>query len=79
MRLGDEVNGSVAEEKFAGGGGRPTVAMRGHRAFYPGSTYARSLDDQVRARAAQRLFHPPAIGRGYDARTAERSTPHLPA
>jgi hypothetical protein len=30
--------------------------------FYPGSSYARSLNPEVRERAKQRLFQPPMIG-----------------
>ena len=62
VRLGDEVNGFVAEETFVVVEGIAPWLQEAIAHFYPDSTYARSLDDDVRARAAQRLFQPPRIG-----------------
>jgi hypothetical protein len=62
VRLGDEMNGYVAEETVA------TVAdvlpwfQEAIAHFFPTSTYAASLDPEIRERAATRLFQPPRVG-----------------
>ena len=59
VRLGDDVNGFLAEETFAHTAGILPWLQQAISHFYPDSTYARSLNDEVRALAAQRLFQPP--------------------
>ena len=62
MRLGDEVNGFVAEENG------PSVAeivpwlQEAIAHFYPDSRYAACLSSEIRERATRRLFRPPASG-----------------
>src|SRR5262249_62370870 len=62
VRLGDKMNGYLAEE------GVQTVAdvlpwlQEAIAQFYPGSEYAQSLDLAVKARAAERVFLPPRTG-----------------
>ena len=62
IRLGDDLNGYLAEETVR------TVAeivpwlQEAIAHFYPGSSYARSLSAEVRERAKQRLFQAPKIG-----------------
>ena len=62
VRLGDEVNGFLAEENV------PSITeivpwlQEAIAHFYPDSTYATSLDQQIRERAARRLFRPPIAG-----------------
>jgi hypothetical protein len=62
VRLGDEVNGFLAEENV------PSITeivpwlQEAIAHFYPDSTYATSLDPQIRERAARRLFRPPIAG-----------------
>jgi hypothetical protein len=62
VRLGDDMNGYLAEENIK------TVAeivpwmqeAIGH--FYPESSYASSLSPETMKRARQRLFRPPKVG-----------------
>jgi hypothetical protein len=61
-RLGDDVNGFLVEETFANAAGILPWLDEAIAHFYPNSTYARSLHDEVRALAAQRLFQPPKTG-----------------
>jgi hypothetical protein len=62
IRLGDDLNGYLAEETVK------TVAeivpwlQEAIAHFYPGSSYARSLSPEVTEHAKQRLFQPPTIG-----------------
>jgi len=62
LRLGDEMNGYLAEEIV------PTVAdivpwiQEAIAHFYPTSEYATGLPDEIRERAANRLFQPPTVG-----------------
>ena len=62
VRLGDEVNGFLAEENV------PSITeivpwlQEAIAHFYPDSTYATSLDPQIREQAARRLFRPPTAG-----------------
>ncbi len=61
IRLGDDMNGYLAEETVK------TVAeiipwlQEAIAHFYPGSSYARSLSPKLRERAKQRLFQPPKV------------------
>jgi hypothetical protein len=62
IRLGDDVNGYLAEETVV------TVAdiipwlQEAIAHFYPSSSYARSLSPELKDRATQRLFPPPKNG-----------------
>jgi hypothetical protein len=62
VRPGDEVNGFVAQETFAIVVAILPWLQQAISHFYPGSSYARTLDPEVRQLAAQRLFRPPATG-----------------
>jgi hypothetical protein len=62
VRLGDQVNGFVAEETFALTAGIAPWLQQAIAHFYPDSSYARSLPDEVRQFAAQRLFQAPRDG-----------------
>ena len=62
LRLGDEVNGFIAEEDV------PSVAeivpwlQEAIAHFYPRAAYSQSLTEDVRQRAQKRLFSPPVSG-----------------
>ena len=62
MRLGDDMNGFLAEEFM------PSIAevqpwlQEAIAHFYPDSTYAKTLDPELRERASRRLFTPPRTG-----------------
>ena len=62
VRLGDEVNGFLAEENVASVAEIVPWLREAISHFYPGSTYAKSLDPQIRERSARRLFRPPTSG-----------------
>lgn len=72
VRLGYEMNGFLAEETV------PTIAdvlpwlQEAIAHFYPDSTYAKRLDEDLRERASQRLFLPPRVG-------AQGTCPHCGA
>jgi hypothetical protein len=62
IRLGDDMNGYLAEETVR------TVAeivpwlQEAIAHFYPGSSYGRSLSRELRGRASSDSFQPPKIG-----------------
>src|SRR5215472_9895704 len=62
VRLGDEVNGFLAEETFTEAAGIAPWLQQAIAHFYSDSTYAKSLNEEVRAQGAQRLFHTPRTG-----------------
>jgi hypothetical protein len=62
LRIGDEMNGFLAEETVASVSEIVPWLQEAIAHFYPTSTYAASLDPELRARAASRLFLPPKIG-----------------
>ena len=62
LRLGDRLNGYVAAENVSSVSDVLPWLQEAIPRFYPDSEYARSLDREVLARAARRLFHPPWIG-----------------
>jgi hypothetical protein len=62
VRLGDKVNGFVAEETFANAAGIGPWLQEAIAHFYPDSAYALTLTDEVRQLAAQRLFRTPKKG-----------------
>ena len=60
--LGDEMNGYLAEENFSSMADIVPWLQEAIAHFYPDSTYAKSLDPQIRERAVRRLFRPPTSG-----------------
>src|SRR5689334_18833124 len=62
LRLGDEMNGFLAEETVASVADIVPWLQEAIAHFFPESTYATSLDPEVRERAAGRLFQPPRVG-----------------
>ena len=62
VRLGDEMNGYLAEENVSSAGDIVPWLQESIAHFYPHSTYAKSLDLQTRERATRRLFRPPISG-----------------
>ena len=62
VRLGDEINGYPAEENFLSMADIVPWLQEAIAHFYPDSTYAKSLDPQIRERAVRRLFRPPTSG-----------------
>lgn len=62
VRLGDEMNGFLAEENVASADEIVPWLREAIAHFYPDSTYAASLEDDIRARAKTRLFRTPAAG-----------------
>jgi hypothetical protein len=66
VRLGDDVNGFVAEETFALVAGILPWLQQAIAHFYPESSYARTLDPEVKQLALQRLFRPSRIGMRVD-------------
>ena len=62
LRLGDEMNGYLAEENVSSVDEIVLWLQEAIAHFYPNSTYASFLDAGVRERAARRIFVPPRIG-----------------
>ena len=60
IRLGDAVNGFLAEENVRTMAEILPWIQEAIAHFYPSSDYAQSLDPELRERAAKRLFWPPA-------------------
>jgi hypothetical protein len=61
VRLGDRMNGYLAEENVGSVDDVLPWLQEAIAHFYPGSTYAPSLDAEVRERAAWRIFAPPRL------------------
>jgi hypothetical protein len=62
VRLGDDVNGYLAEENVRSVAEIVPWLQEAIAHFYPHSTYASGLSAEVKGRAARRLFQPPRIG-----------------
>jgi hypothetical protein len=62
VRLGDEMNGYLAEENVRTADEILPWLQEAIAHFFPDSTYAASLDPDLRSRAAHQLFRPPNIG-----------------
>ena len=60
--LGDDVNGYLVREAVASISDIVPWLQEAIAHFYPNSTYANSLDSDVKDRSARRLFQPPKIG-----------------
>lgn len=60
--IGDDLNGYLAQDTVASVAEIIPWFQEAMAHFYPGSTYAKSLDLSVIERGAKRLFHPPRIG-----------------
>jgi len=72
IRLGDDMNGFLAEETVRSVADVIPWLQEAIAHFYPESSYAKSLDPELRAHAATRLFLPPKTG-------AQVSCPHCGA
>src|SRR5579862_4384736 len=62
VRLGDRMNGYLAEETMNTAGDIVPWLQEAIAHFYPDSTYAQSINADVKARAESRLFSPPRTG-----------------
>jgi hypothetical protein len=62
VRLGDKMNGYLAEENVRCVAEILPWLQEAIAHFYPTSTYATGLDADVRERAARRIFAPPRLG-----------------
>jgi hypothetical protein len=62
VRLGDKMNGYLAEENVGSVSEILPWLQEAIAHFFPKSTYADSLDAEVRERAAGRIFCPPRSG-----------------
>ena len=62
MRLGDKMNGYPAEENVSSVADILLWLQEAIAHFYPTSTYASTLDPDLRERAARRIFTPPRVG-----------------
>jgi hypothetical protein len=62
VRLGDEVNGFLAEELVGSVAEILPWLQEAIAHFYPTSSYAASLSSEIGERAATRLFQPPKTG-----------------
>jgi predicted RNA-binding Zn-ribbon protein involved in translation (DUF1610 family) len=62
IRLGDKVNGFLAEETVASMAEIIPWVREAIAHFYPNSAYAATLDLELKERASQRIFLPPRTG-----------------
>lgn len=62
VRIGDDANGFIAAETVASATEILPWLQEAIAHFYPASTYAASLDPEIRERATRRLFTPPTVG-----------------
>ena len=62
VRLGDKMNGYLAEENLSSVAEILPWLQEAIAHFYPSSTYASALDAGIRERAAHRIFSPPGTG-----------------
>jgi hypothetical protein len=62
VRLGDKMNGYLAEENVSSVAEVLPWLQEAIAHFFPSSEYAQSLDAEVRERATRRIFSPPRIG-----------------
>jgi len=62
VRLGDKMNGFLAEEDVNSVADILPWLQEAIAHFYPGSDYAQSLDPAVKANAESRIFRPPRTG-----------------
>ena len=62
LRLGDQMNGYLAEENVSSVAEILPWFQEAIAYFYPSSTYASLLDPEIRERAARRIFSPPQVG-----------------
>src|SRR5689334_22677694 len=62
VRLGDRMNGYLAEENLKSVADIVPWLQEAIAHFYPQSEYAASLDLEIRERAARRVFLPPRVG-----------------
>jgi hypothetical protein len=62
VRLGDKMNGYLAEENVSSVAEILPWLREAIAHFFPSSVYARSLGEELRERAARRIFSPPRSG-----------------
>ena len=62
IRLGDKMNGYLAEENVTSVADIVPWLQQAIAHFYPGSSYAKSMDTAVNVGAEQRVFSPPRTG-----------------
>jgi hypothetical protein len=62
VRLGDKMNGYLAEENVKFTFEIIPWLQEAIAHFYPESVYASGLDEEIRNRAANRIFRPPRVG-----------------
>ena len=62
VRLGDKMSGYLAEENLTSTAEIILWLQEAIARFFPTSTYASTLDAEVRERAERRIFHPPRVG-----------------
>jgi DNA-directed RNA polymerase subunit RPC12/RpoP len=62
VRLGDKMSGYVAEENLTSTAEILPWFQEAIAHFFPASTYASSLDTEVRERGAKRIFLPARVG-----------------
>jgi len=62
VRLGDKMNGYLAEENVSSVAEILPWLQEAIAHFYPTSTYAIGLDPGIRERAVRRIFRPPRVG-----------------
>jgi hypothetical protein len=62
VRLGDEMNGFMAQETVSSTADIVRWLQEAIAHFYPNSSYAAPLSAEVREGAAKRLFRPPTTG-----------------
>jgi hypothetical protein len=74
VRLGDDVNGYLAEETVQSIAEIVPWLQEAISHFYPVSPYAKSLDPATRERAGHRLFRMPKVG--FEVRCPHCGAPH---
>jgi hypothetical protein len=74
VRLGDKVNGFLAEEEVNSVADVLSWLQEAIACFYPHSDYAQSLEPAVKACAEDRVFRPARTVNRCAARTADRRT-----
>jgi hypothetical protein len=74
VRLGDDLNGYLAEETVQSVAEIVPWLQEAIAHFYPDSTYSKPLELAIRERAAHRLFRPPEVG--FEVRCPHCGAPH---
>ncbi len=72
--LGNDLGGYVAQENVGSASDILAWLQEAIAHFYPDSTYAQSLPQEIKERAAHRLFLPPRVG--FEVRCPHCGAPH---